>query len=251
MKSLRTLFKIEFKLSVREFSSMLFGGVIIPVGLMLLLGGVLYGDKMADDGSNVTLIQQAFPAVVTISICATGLMGIPIVLSSYREKKVLLRFKVTPTSPPLLLLMAQFLNQMVTVAISVFGVWFVAFVIFGYRMEGNILAFILTFAVVLISIYSIGMMVASVSKNVNTSNLICSLLYFPMFFLSGATVPYEIMPKGLQFVADIMPLTHGIKVLKAVSLGNPVTDYSLTLFSLISVAIICIIISVKTFRYDY
>ncbi len=248
MKSLRTLFKIEFKLSVREFSSMLFG-VIIPVGLMLLLG-VLYGDKMADDGSNVTLIQQAFPAVVTISICATGLMGIPIVLSSYREKKVLLRFKVTPTSP-LLLLMAQFLNQMVTVAISVFGVWFVAFVIFGYRMEGNILAFILTFAVVLISIYSIGMMVASVSKNVNTSNLICSLLYFPMFFLSGATVPYEIMPKGLQFVADIMPLTHGIKVLKAVSLGNPVTDYSLTLFSLISVAIICIIISVKTFRYDY
>lgn len=105
MKSLKTLFNIEFKLSIREFSGVLFG-MILPVGLMLLLG-TLYGHQRVD-GQAYTLVQQAFPAVITIGICATGLMGIPITLSNYRDKQILKSFQVTPTSP-LVLLMAQFL----------------------------------------------------------------------------------------------------------------------------------------------
>ncbi len=248
LKSLKTLFRIEFTLSIREFSGMLFG-VIIPAGLMLLLG-ILYKDNLANDGSGVTMLQLAFPAVISISICATGLMGIPLTISGYRDKKVLKRFQVTPTSP-FTLLMAQFLNQLVFVLISVTVVWVLARYVFNYRMVGQFLPFALTFAIVLISIYSIGMLIASVSKNTSTTNLLCSALYFPMFFLSGATVPYEIMPKGLQIVADVMPLTHGIKALKAISVGEALSSQWTTLAILLFVAILCIIISTKTFKYDY
>lgn len=248
LKSLKTLFRIEFTLSIREFSGMLFG-VIIPAGLMLLLG-ILYKDNLANDGSGVTMLQLAFPAVISISICATGLMGIPLTISGYRDKKVLKRFQVTPTSP-FTLLMAQFLNQLVFVLISVTVVWVLARYVFNYRMVGQFLSFALTFAIVLISIYSIGMLIASVSKNTSTTNLLCSALYFPMFFLSGATVPYEIMPKGLQIVADVMPLTHGIKALKAISVGEALSSQGTTLAILLFVAILCIIISTKTFKYDY
>lgn len=223
--------------------------VILPAFLMLLLG-ILYGDKLAEDGSGVTMVQQAYPAVLTISICATGLMGIPITLSGYREKKVLIRFMVTPTSP-LILLMASFLNQLVTVVISVACVTLIGFVFFGYTMIGSLWAFSLTFLVVLFSIYALGMMVASVARNVNMANLLCSLLYFPMFFLSGATVPYEIMPKALRFAADLMPLTHGIKLLKKVSYGSFLSQDLVTLGALILLAIVCMLISIKTFRYDY
>jgi ABC-2 type transport system permease protein len=247
MKTLLTLFRIEMKLSIREFSSALFG-VILPVGLMLLLG-VLYGDKMAE-GGNYSLVQQSFPAVITIGICATGLMGIPITISSYREKQVLKRFKATPTSP-LMLLMAQFINQFIIALLSSVLVWGVANIIFGYRMIGSLGQFMVVYLLVVLSIYAIGMMIASVAKNINTANLLCSLVYFPMFFLSGATVPYEIMPKGLQIVADSMPLTHGIIMLKSISLGGNIKDYTLTFVCLILLAIICMIISVKTFRYDY
>lgn len=248
MKSLITLFKIELTLSMREFSGVLFG-ILLPAGLMLLLG-VLYKDSLANDGSGATLLQLAFPAVISISICATGLMGIPITLSSYRDKKILKRFQITPTSP-FTLLMAQFMNQLVFVGISAGSVWIIARFFFHYRMIGHPAAFLLTFFIVLLSIYSLGMLIASVSKNVNTTNLLCSALYFPMFFLSGATVPYEIMPKGLQLFADIMPLTHGIKALKAVSIGDSLSSQSGTLIALLFFGILCIIISTKTFRYDY
>ena len=246
MKSLKTLFRIEFLLSVREFSGVLFG-IVIPAGLMLLLG-ILYGDSY--DANGISRLSLAVPSVITISIAATGLMGIPLTISGYRDKKVLKRFQVTPTSP-LILLMAQFLNQLVFVLMSVSAVWLIGAVGFGYRLKGNWLAFLLTFFVVLLSIYSIGFLIASISKNQNMTNLLCSAVYFPTFFLSGATVPYEIMPKGLQYTANVIPMTHGIKALKAVSLGASLGDWALTLAVLLFMAGLCIIISVRTFRYDY
>ncbi len=50
MKRLYTIFKTELKLSVREFSGVLFG-IIMPAGIMVLLG-VIYGNKPAYDGAS-------------------------------------------------------------------------------------------------------------------------------------------------------------------------------------------------------
>ncbi len=72
-----------------------------------------------------------------------------------------------------------------------------------------------------------------------------------MVFLSGATVPYEVMPKGLRLFAEIMPLTHGIKLLKGVSLGEPIGQFTVSIFILIFTAIIGMLISIKTFRYTF
>lgn len=248
MKAFKTLFKIEMMLAIREFSGVLFG-TILPVGIMLLLG-TLYGDKTIAEGSSITLVQQGVPAVITIGICASGLMGIPLTVSSYREKKILKRFQVTPTSS-FLLLCVQFFTNLVTALISSALVIIIAIVFFGYKMEGNILGFLSVYFIVTFTIYSIGIFIASVSDSVKTANLLCTIFYFPMFFLSGATVPFEIMPKGLQNIASIMPLTQGIKILKGVSMGTPILDFSGQLAFLFIIGFICIIISVKTFRYDY
>lgn len=140
---------------------------------------------------------------------------------------------------------------MIFAFISGLLVWFAARLLFDYEMIGRVSHFILAYLLVLFSIYGIGMMIASISKNINMANLLCSLIYFPMFFLSGATVPYEIMPRGLQVVADTMPLTHGIKLLKDVSLGKSLFDHGLTPIILIGLALVCVIVSVKTFKYDY
>lgn len=247
MKKLLRLFKIEFKLAVREFSGVLFG-MIMPVGIMILLG-ILYGDKEAFEGAGYTLIQQSFPAVATIGICATGLMGIPLTVASYREKKILKHFKVTPTSPALLL-GAQFLNNMIFAFISTLLVLGAAMFFFDYSLPGSPLRFILSYMLVMTAIYSLGMMIASVSGNIKTANLLTSLFYFPMFFLSGATIPFEIMPAGLQKASSVMPLTQGIILLKNVSLNSTGGQMMRPLIVLSLTSLIGIAVSVKTFRWE-
>jgi len=165
MRKLSTLYFIELKLVIREISGVLFG-VVIPVGLIFLLGA-LYGDKTISDTSNITMFQQAVPGVITIGLCASGLMGLPLAIANYRDKRILRRYQVTPTSP-LILLFVQVFVQATIAIISAALVLAVAFIFFGYSMIGSPLAFIGIYILLLLSIFSIGMLIASVSNNVNT-----------------------------------------------------------------------------------
>ena len=71
----------------------------------------------------------------------------------------------------------------------------------------------------LVLMFSIGLLMAILCRTIKSVNAVTSLVYFPMLFLSGATIPYELFPKGLQRIANVLPLTQGIKLMKAVSMG--------------------------------
>ena len=247
MKTLYRLFRIEFILAVREFSGVLFG-MIMPAGIIVLLG-IIYGDRPAFAGAGYTLLQQALPAVATVGICATGLMGIPLTISAYREKKILKRFRVTPTSPGLLL-GAQVLSNLVFSLISGLLVFMTAAALFNYRLAGSPVLLAGSWLLVTSAVYSIGMLTASVSGTMKTANLLTTIIYFPMLFLSGATIPYEIMPDALQKASSIMPLTQGIILLKSVSLGNYDSGIVKPVIILSATAVICGIAAVKTFRWE-
>ena len=247
MKSFSTLFKTELKISLRQMDSILFG-VLFPMGIVLLLGSI-YGNKLAYAGASYTMFQQSFGAFVSVGICATGLMGLPLVIADYRHKKILKQFKVTPISP-IRILIVQMLASFLIAIISALATFLTARILFGYIMFGAVIKFVLAFILVTIAIYSIGILIASIAPNMKMANLLCSLIYFPMIFLSGATVPYEIMPKGLQSIVNIFPLTQGIKLLKAVSLGESMSNIMLQIILMTGISIICIIFSLKFFRWE-
>lgn len=247
MKSFSRLLKTEIILSIREFSSIFFG-VIFPVGIVLLMG-IIYGNKPAYEGSPYTMMQLSFGAFVSISICATGLMGLPLNVSNYREKKVLKRFKVTPVSP-IQLLSVQVTVSFLVAIVSGICVYWVSRFVFGYKMEGSFFYFSLAYLLVTIALYSIGMMIASVAPNLKTANFMCTLLYFPMLFLSGATVPYEIMPRGLQLVSNVFPLTQGIKFLQGISLAMPFNNFTTPILILTFTSLLGITLSLKFFKWE-
>lgn len=58
------------------------------------------------------------------------------------------------------------------------------------------------------------------------------------------------MPTALQNVADILPLTQGIKLLKAASLGLSMDEVIFPIIVMIVLAVICIIISIKFFKWE-
>ena len=102
----------------------------------------------------------------------------------------------------------------------------------------------------MLSTFSIGMMVGGVAPNMKVASIVASVLYFPMLIFSGATLPYEVMPTALQRIADILPLTQGIKLLKAASLGLPIEVAWLPLVVMVALIIICGGIAVKFFKWE-
>jgi ABC-2 type transport system permease protein len=247
MKAFRVLLKTEIKLVLRNMDSIFFG-VLFPMGMAIIMG-IIYGSKPAYEGAGYTFLQQSFGAIISIGICATGLMGIPLSISDYRHRKILKRYQVTPVSPGLLLFI-QVIIEFGIAILSALGVYAVMKLFFGYRMPGFFGAFMLSYLLVVAAIYGMGMVIASVSPNMKTANLICSLVYFPMLFLSGATIPYEVMPGAMQKIINVLPLTQGIKLLKGFSLGNDPGNLLFPICLMAGLALFGTVISIKFFKWE-
>ncbi len=247
MKTFRTMLKTELKLSLRGMDMFIFA-ICMPLVVTVILG-IIYGNKPAFDGSEYTFLEQSFGAVTTIAICAGGVMGLPLVVSDYRNKKILKRFKVTPTSPVMILAVQVVIYALYSLT-SLALVYTVARIFFGFHLSGSWLSFIAGYFLVMLSMFSIGMMVGGIAPNTKIAGVIASVLYFPMLIFSGATLPYEVMPTALQKVADILPLTQGIKLLKAASLGLPTANGLLPVIVMVALAVICIGVSIKFFRWE-
>lgn len=247
MNKFITMLKTELKLSFRGIDMIIFA-ICMPVVVTALIG-IIYGGKPAFPGADYTFLEQSFGAVSTIAVCAGGVMGLPLVISDYRQKKILKRFKITPSSP-VLLLSVQVSIYMIYSLIALALIYLVSALFFGMHLKGSFLPFIGTFFLVMLSMFSIGMMVGGVSPNVKTAGILASLLYFPMLIFSGATLPYEVMPPALQKIAGVLPLTQGIKILKAVSLGLPLENVAAPLIAMVVTAVICGGISLLFFKWE-
>lgn len=247
MKSYNTLLKTELKLSLRGMDMLIFA-VIMPV-VMLVVLGIIYGSMPAFEGAGYTFIQQSFGALASIAICAGGVMGLPLVVSDYRSKQILKRFKVTPISP-VTILFVEVTIYFLYALISLLTLFAVGTIFFGFKMQGSILEFILGWILVMVSMFSIGMMVGGIAKNSKVAGIIASALYFPMLIFSGATLPYEVMPKTMQNMVDFLPLTQGIKILKSATLGLPMDNILLPICVMVAIALICSFVAIKFFKWE-
>jgi len=247
MKIFNTMLKAELKLSLRGIDMLIFA-ICMPVVILILLG-IIYGNKPAFEGAEYSFFDQSFAAVATIAICGGGVMGLPLVISDYRQKKILKRFRVTPVSPAMILCVQLVIYTLYALC-SLLLLFAVAVIFFEFRMRGSWLQFFGIYFLVLFSMFSIGLMTGGIAKNTKSAGIIASILYFPMLIFSGSTLPYEVMPVSLQKIAGVMPLTHGIKLLKASSLGLPLTNISLSLIVMIVIGVICTAIAIKFFKWE-
>ena len=246
MKRFLTFLKVEGKLSLRSPDGIIFG-IGMPVGVLLLIA-VVAGSQSAG-GADYSFLQSAFASLLTVGICATAFMGLPLTIADYRDKKILKHFFATPIRPFMILsvqvvigMLTSFFSAALVTVLAVFG--------FGYRMEGDPFLFIGAFLLVMLSMYSIGMILASFCKTVKIANVVTTFVYFPMLFLSGATIPFELFPDTVQKVCNVLPLTHGIKLLKAVSLNMWSQEIWISVALLIVFAVVGCILSVVSFKWD-
>lgn len=247
MKTFKELLISEGKLSIRGIDMFIFA-ICMPVFTIIMIGAI-FGEESAFEGADYTFLEQSFGAVTTIAICAGGVMGLPLVISDYRNKKILKRYKVTPISPALVLVVQVVIYALYSF-VSLLLVYLTAVIFFDYQLPGSWLNFIGIYFMVMIVMFSIGVLVGGIAPNMKVASTLASLLYFPMLLFSGATLPYEILPKTFQKLADVLPMTQGIKLLKAASLGLPLKDITYSFIGMLVLGLICTSISLKFFKWE-
>ncbi|MEW5814417.1 MAG: ABC transporter permease [Spirochaetota bacterium] len=67
---------------------------------------------------------------------------------------------------------------------------------------------------------SLSLFITSFVTNINHFNFYFSGFISPMFFFAGVVFPVENLPKWMRPAAEILPLTHPVRITRGISLGN-------------------------------
>lgn len=246
MKRFFTYLKTELKLSLWDMNMVIFA-IIMPLVIFIILG-IIYGTKPAYDGASYTFMEQSFGAVSAVAICVSGLMGLPLAVSGLRELKILKRFRVTPNRP--IFVLGVELSMYIVYCIVSLATLSAAALLWGVQLHGSLLAFLGSWALTMLSTLSVGMLVGGVAKDTKQASVIASILYFPILVFSGTTLPIEVMPKAMQKIVSIFPLTQGLTMMKNTFLGIRTGGVLLPLGVMIGIAALCTILAVRFFRWE-
>lgn len=245
MKRFLSMYRVEQKIFFRSPDVILFC-LVMPLVVFVVITMITGGKNAADSG--LTYLQSSYVALSTVGICCSAFMSIPITVVELRSQGILRRMYCSPCSPARLLACDTICSGVIA-ALSTLILTVAAVVFFGYRMPGNVFAYIAVWLLTMASMFSIGLMVASLCRTAKSMNVATSLLYFPMLLFSGATIPAEVFPASLRAISGWMPLGIGINLLKSVSVGC-YEKIAMPVMPLIAIAVICGTIAIKTFRWE-
>jgi ABC-2 type transport system permease protein len=247
MKSFMKLTWMEMKLFVREPQAAFFT-LVFPLILLFVFGSV-YGNKPSPMFGGYGNVDVSVPSYTALIIATSGLISITIIIATYRETGILRRFKVTPLRP-LALLMADVVVIFIMTTVGMGLLILAAKIFYGMRFNGNPLYVGIAFVLSCMSFFSLGFILAGFLPTARSAQIVGMAIFFPMIFLSGSTIPFEMMPEKIRTFSQVIPLTYVVKLLKGFWFGESWSQHVREVFVLIGLMVVFLAISIKVFRWE-
>ena len=237
----------QAKLYVREPIATFFTIFFAP--LFLVLFGLMYGNEPNDLFGGRGSMDVTVPAYLGLIIVTVGLIGLPIQTAVNRELGILRRYRVTPLRP-LTYIVADVTTYWVMALLGMVLLVIVGALAYSIRFEGSIPSVLAGFTLSTLSFLSLGFVIASLAPSARVAQTVGMVLAYPMMFLSGATIPLEVLPAGVQRIADFLPLTYVVRLMRGLWVGEPWSNLLPEVLVLTGMLVVCSAISARFFRWE-
>jgi ABC-2 type transport system permease protein len=241
LSNFAALTRMRIQLTIRN-KMFLFFSVFMPFGLFFLYAGVFA--KGVPEG-----VRYLLGPVIALTVMGS-FWGLSAALVTFREQGILRRFHVTPVTPSDMLASSVVANYFLTMPTVLLQLLF-ARVFFHVHNFGDLLAVFILVSVGTVSFASLGLVVASVTSTMQETQIINQLLWFPLIFLSGATIPLPSLPAVVQRIGVFLPATYLVNNLqKAFYFSVSISHLLLGVVALCFWAAITFFVSAQLFRWE-
>ena len=247
MKSFWKLTLAEVKLYFRFPIAAFFTLALMPMILLLL--GAIFGNDPSPVYGGYGFLDTAVPGFIALVIAISAVMSMPLALANYRERGILRRYRATPVSP-VAVLGAQLVTQFAMTILGMLFLILIGKVLFNLHFEGNVVNVMAAFSLGCLSFFSIGMLLAGVLPNARVGTIIGNVILQPMVYLSGVTIPREVMSEGMQQAIRFNPLTHVVTLLQGMWRGDAWSQHQPEVVILGAILVVSGIVAVKVFRWE-
>lgn len=243
MKAYWALIIIDLKLALR-MRTVIFFNYLFPL-IFFFVFGTFYRAGQSPEARTVVITMT-----LTLGILGNGLFGAGIRTLQERELNILRRYKVTPITPGPLLVASMVTGWMIFLPFMIMLLALSHFV-YGMPCPHQTLSLLVFISLGLIAFRSIGLVIASVANTMQEGTILVQLIYFPMLFLSGATIPASTFGRGMRIISGFVPATYLVEGIRGIMLQNA------TLLSVAgSVVALCLttlmgwFVGMKLFRWE-
>ena len=242
MRPYLALFRSNLRLTLRD-RSVLFFNYLFP--FIFFFGFAELFHTGAGAG-----IAYFVGTVLTMGIMGNGLWGAGMRSVQEREANILRRFKVTPITPLPLLVAAMASGWLLYMPVAVM---LVALAHFMYRMPlpQNWFSLFLMVSLGVCAFRAIGLILGAVTNTMQEAMIAVQLLYMPMLFLSGATIPAALLPKWAQTVAEFMPASYLVNGFQGIFFRNQnILDSASAAAALVVTMVVGTFLARQLFRWE-
>jgi ABC-2 type transport system permease protein len=192
-------------------------------------------------------IDSLIPGLIGFSILVSPMFAMVNITSEYKKTKLFKQLSLTPlhkmewlASKVIWYIILSVISFVLLVAVGVYGFgahitltpWLIPFLILGPML----------FA-------SLGMLVGTISKSVESASVLGNIITFPMMFLSGTFFPLSQMPAYLQSFAHILPLFYVVEGLNNVMVFGNFTAALLDIAILGIITAVFFVAAAKLFKW--
>ena len=241
MRNFASLTRMRIQLALRN-KMFFFFSVIFPVGMFFVYSGIFAK-------SHPRGVSFFLGPVIALNVMGS-FWGLSAMLVTFREQGILRRFHVSPVTATDMLASSILANYVLTLPTVLIELLF-ARAIFHVNTFGDPISLLVLVTVGTVSFASLGLVVASITNTMQETQVLNQLIWLPLIFLSGATLPMGYLPKSAQDVSVFLPATYLVSGLQnAVFSSFPVQKILVQLISLAIWAVLSFFVATQLFRWE-
>ena len=188
---------------------------LLPVIFLVLLGAA-YGDEEVDGVSGYNFLLAG---MLGYGAASTTFAGLGILLVLRREAGTLKRLRATPL-PGRTYLAGLFSSIIFVYLLEAVILVVLARVMFDVAIPGRLASLAVVLLVGAFSFTALGVAISTAVRSAEGASAVINAIYLPLTFISGAFFSSDSFPAVLQWLAEVLPLSHFITLVRDVMLHD-------------------------------
>jgi ABC-2 type transport system permease protein len=219
---------------------------MLPIILFFLLGSV-YGE---DEVEGVRGADYLLAGMLGYGCVSTTFAGLAILLVIRREQGILKRLRATPL-PPSTYLAAVLTSIVLVFALETVLMIAIGRVAFDTPLPARAPSLVAALLLGAVSFAALGVALSSVVRSAEGASAVVNAIYLPVSFISGAFFSPASFPAFLEAIADVLPLTYFIELVRNVMLhGSQLWDEPTAVAVIAAWGAFGLVVAVRSFRWE-
>jgi ABC-2 type transport system permease protein len=188
------------------------------------------------------------PGLLAVILTMTMVMATSIALTRERERGTYENLLAMPTRP-VEIMIGKVVPNIFMGAVQCGLILFVARFVFGVPMIGSLELLAVTSIFYIAALLAVGYTFSTLAQNQMQAMQMTFMFFLPSIMLSGFIFPFHGMPEWAQWIGEVLPITHFLRIVRGILLkGNGFAEVWPDVWPMILFLFVAGTVAVRRFR---